>query len=44
MSVLPNQIWGLYIGWAKLDGQKILKAVIRIGFCDSEQTIVSIFL
>lgn len=39
MSVLPNQIWGLYIGWAKLDGQKILKSIIRIGFCDSEQTI-----
>lgn len=48
LSVLPSQIWGLYIGWAKFDGQKVFKAVISIvwnlGCCGSERTIVSILL
>ncbi|KAI3457140.1 hypothetical protein Pfo_013803 [Paulownia fortunei] len=43
LSVLPDQIWGLYIGWAKFDGQKVLKAVISIGWslggCDSKRKI-----
>ncbi|KAH6785487.1 hypothetical protein C2S51_037942 [Perilla frutescens var. frutescens] len=42
-SDLPSQIWGLYIGWVKLDEQKVLKAVISIGWrlggCGSERTI-----
>lgn len=46
LSDLSSQIWGLYIGWAKIDGQ-ILKAVISIGWklscCGSERIIVSIF-
>ncbi|KAL7087001.1 hypothetical protein ACP275_13G038100 [Erythranthe tilingii] len=32
LSVLPDQIWGLYIGWAKFDGLELLKAVISIGW------------
>ncbi|KAL2483422.1 Bifunctional riboflavin kinase/FMN phosphatase [Forsythia ovata] len=31
-SALPDQVWGLYIGWAKIDRQKVLKAVISIGW------------
>ncbi|KAL1560620.1 bifunctional riboflavin kinase/FMN phosphatase-like isoform X1 [Salvia divinorum] len=42
LSDLPSQIWGLYIGWAKLDGQ-VLKAVISIswkhGCCGPKRTI-----
>lgn len=46
LSVLPDQIWGLYIGWAKYVGQEVLKkAVISIGWsardCDSKRIIVS---
>ncbi|KAL2245673.1 UNVERIFIED_CONTAM: hypothetical protein Sindi_2835500 [Sesamum indicum] len=26
LTALPDQIWGLYIGWAKFDGQKVFKA------------------
>ncbi|XP_042067915.1 bifunctional riboflavin kinase/FMN phosphatase-like isoform X1 [Salvia splendens] len=35
LSDIPSQIWGLYIGWAKLDGQ-VSKAVISIS---SKKTI-----
>ncbi|KAL8461118.1 hypothetical protein ACS0TY_032550 [Phlomoides rotata] len=33
LPVLPGQIWGLYFGWAKFDAQKVLKAVISVGWC-----------
>ncbi|PIN22883.1 putative haloacid-halidohydrolase [Handroanthus impetiginosus] len=42
-DVLPDQIWGLYIGWAKFDGEKVSKAVISIGWshagCNSNRKI-----
>ncbi|KAK4487024.1 hypothetical protein RD792_006339 [Penstemon davidsonii] len=42
-SVLPDQIWGLYIGWAKFDGHKVSKAVISLGWslgcCKSKRKI-----
>lgn len=44
LPVLPGQIWGLYIGWAKFDAQKVLKAVINVcwsvGGCYSQRNIV----
>lgn len=47
-SFLPDQIWGLYIGWAKFDGQKAVKAVFSIGWsiscCGSKRKIVSVIL
>ncbi|XP_020555008.1 bifunctional riboflavin kinase/FMN phosphatase isoform X2 [Sesamum indicum] len=43
LTALPDQIWGLYIGWAKFDGQKVFKAVISIGWsvcrCNSKRKI-----
>ncbi|KAL8468670.1 hypothetical protein ACS0TY_031749 [Phlomoides rotata] len=32
LPALPGQIWGLYIGWAEFDAQKVLKAVISVGW------------
>ncbi|KZV21751.1 hypothetical protein F511_02909 [Dorcoceras hygrometricum] len=32
LYVLPDQIWGLYLGWVKFDEQKVSKAVISIGW------------
>ncbi|KAK4438820.1 Bifunctional riboflavin kinase/FMN phosphatase [Sesamum alatum] len=32
LPALPDQIWGLYIGWAKFDGKKVFKAVSSIGW------------
>ncbi|KAK6134315.1 hypothetical protein DH2020_031938 [Rehmannia glutinosa] len=41
-SVLPDQIWGLYIGWAKI-AEKVLKSVISVGWslgdCGSKRKI-----
>ncbi|KAL0354053.1 UNVERIFIED_CONTAM: Bifunctional riboflavin kinase/FMN phosphatase [Sesamum angustifolium] len=43
LPALPDQIWGLYIGWAKFDGPKVFKAVISIGWsvcgCNSKRKI-----
>ncbi|XP_073024964.1 bifunctional riboflavin kinase/FMN phosphatase-like isoform X1 [Primulina eburnea] len=43
LTVLPDQIWGLYLGWVKFDELKVSKAVISIGWslgcCNSERKI-----
>ncbi|XP_075519369.1 bifunctional riboflavin kinase/FMN phosphatase-like isoform X3 [Primulina tabacum] len=45
LTVLPDQIWGLYLGWVKFDELKVSKAVISIGWslgcCNFERKIVS---
>lgn len=42
-SALPDQVWGLYIGWVKFDKQKVSKAVISVGWdlkcCDFKRKI-----
>ncbi|XP_073269491.1 bifunctional riboflavin kinase/FMN phosphatase-like isoform X2 [Primulina huaijiensis] len=43
LTVLPDQIWGLYLGWVKFDELKVSKAVISIGWslccCNFERKI-----
>ncbi|VFQ64443.1 unnamed protein product [Cuscuta campestris] len=35
MSVLPTQVFGNFIGWAKINSNKLLKILVRIGWENS---------
>ncbi|XP_031105372.1 bifunctional riboflavin kinase/FMN phosphatase-like [Ipomoea triloba] len=47
LAVLPDQVFGIYVGWAKIDSNKFLKIVVSIGWendCSSSNRNIQTFI
>lgn len=45
LAILPDQVFGIYVGWAKIDSNNFLKIVVSVGwendYCSPNRNIVS---